>query len=1703
MVRFAFLTIITFAAFILPAKAQLEEDREGFPLGPVGGIAQQVTGSSLLRVTEVTAGGPGEAAGLQPGDFIYGANGEKLPPMGAVHTDGWRGAVSELGYAIERSEAAGGALTLQVLRAGAGNVSLSVNLPPQTAWRPSFPSGDTRMSAYFDKVCDDLHAKVTASASGDFGYETGYFGMILLGHANWNSNTGARNFRVSINKLRDHCVAHLNSLILAPAESTLDCTPLGIGLENWKIMTSSMFLGEYRRKTGDTSANAAVQRAALMVANRIQSYPQLDNAGVSHQKLGRMGHCGMVGDYPHAGLSGLNIMNAHAKVALGILKGAGADFTALSGTSGLTIDQKFQLSWTWLKSSTNTSGGNADGNIGYGGVQTDDFDSAARTSGSAAGYEIYRAAGGTAATTDDLDKLSRMKAYLPRNWPRHQHAHAYTTGGSAFSQMLLPFLTVREQQYFHENTRFLHTLTRNNTGEVLYFPGRALSGGDDKDKDRYIRAGLAWAIGNGTLPSFPAPPASRIYVRMNSPRNDWPQLAARRVRTDLNAVDLDLDVTNAQGTVITSGFTAAWTQVSGAAVNFTSTNTPDTRVVFPSCGDYRLRLTVTAGTYTVVEDYDIEVMTAVQPDLSATVVHQPVSRSGVPGGCADFTTAVSGGGPFLYEWKRNGVTVAAQSTPRLLLTNLSTGSAGTYQCTIHHPGGQVVTAQAALTINAAVSVVPGGLKREVWYNTEGVSVANLTGMATYPLCPDATGMVPEAESPQNLGVLYGQKLSGWLVPPVTGSYTFYMASDDEGELWLSTNATVASKVKILTMTPWTTFRKYSQAGASAAVTLTAGQRYYIEALMINGGGGDHLSIAWKKPGDAVPADGSSPIPGAYLEYEKVTVDPEFDGLVSRWSFDEGSGTIARDAMGTANDGTLTGPSWGTGRRGGGLVFDSNDKIVCSNAGSLGGLTPFTVAAWVKVNAGNNTEGIILQQRAANGFNGEYIFLVRTTGQAGIFCYGGGAEQFNISSAKTINDGLWHHVAAMRDAAGGARIYVDGQLDGSVTGTTVRNLDANISIGIGADIRDNNRSFRGVIDDVRIYNRDLTATQVFALASTGEWSTAPWTGDTTAGIGLDTKWAYHFGAAGSTVVGESIVAGVAGANPSAAGDFSITGVANVYNGDSNSLTSQTGTGSATVAKDFIYGGNPATITLQGLIPGRRYVATILSMGWEAAGGRQVTFTSGSDTTVVDQDQYGDNNGLRVTYAFTADAATRVITVAPIAATPTYTFHFYALALWQQPFTVTNTRDAGGGSLRQALADAAASPGKDNITFDPAELNGKTITLTSELTVSDTAGVTVDASSLVSGVAVSGGNASRIFSNGSGSSLTLRRLTLTGGNGAGTAANGYGGAVLNSSGTLTIDRCTLAGNRASLGGAVYSSTSSVNGQILSTAMLTHCTIFDNSADLAGGAVHNNNGQTTLLHCTVSCNSAPFGAGVSSFGDNLTRTAARYCIIAGNGVSDVDFYSAASNSFLSQGYNLIGRGNATGSFVVTGDSINHTSGSIKLSPPGAFGGPAWTMALLPGSPAREAAPGSPDKFDQRGFPVVGLPDIGAYEAGTFTNYNAWIYETLPATASVAQHGASMDFDSDGNTNEHEWIAQTNPANAGSAFVLSLFQDGSDLKIIFPTVTGRTYRLQQSTSLESNSWVDSGLPAKTGNNALQNFIVTPATGPARRFYRVAVSQP
>lgn len=163
-----------------------------------------------------------------------------------------------------------------------------------------------------------------------------------------------------------------------------------------------------------------------------------------------------------------------------------------------------------------------------------------------------------------------------------------------------------------------------------------------------------------------------------------------------------------------------------------------------------------------------------------------------------------------------------------------------------------------------VNVVKAALKREVWSNLAGGQGLNeLTGSLYFPQSPDITGYTQNFKAPTSFGDNYGQRLSGYVIPPETGDYTFWIASDDAGELSISTDSSPANKKRIATVNGSVGEENWTTQGnqQSAVIPLVAGQRYYIEALQKEGGGGDHLAVAWQGP-----SFGRTVISGNNLEY---------------------------------------------------------------------------------------------------------------------------------------------------------------------------------------------------------------------------------------------------------------------------------------------------------------------------------------------------------------------------------------------------------------------------------------------------------------------------------------------------------------------------------------------------------------------------------------------------------------------------------------------------------------------------------------------------------------------------------------------------------------------------------------------------------------------------------------------------------------------
>jgi parallel beta-helix repeat protein len=167
------------------------------------------------------------------------------------------------------------------------------------------------------------------------------------------------------------------------------------------------------------------------------------------------------------------------------------------------------------------------------------------------------------------------------------------------------------------------------------------------------------------------------------------------------------------------------------------------------------------------------------------------------------------------------------------------------------------------------AVLSGGLLREVWTNTSGNDVVQIPLQNN----PSATNEIRELEGPNNGGENYGARIRGFLIAPATGKYTFWIAADDSGEIWLSTTAQPADKVKIAYTLSWNNSRQWNKFAdqKSKEITLQAGQKYYLEILHKQGGGGGNLAVQWMLPDGKV----ESPIPASRLEPFTEIVDANY------------------------------------------------------------------------------------------------------------------------------------------------------------------------------------------------------------------------------------------------------------------------------------------------------------------------------------------------------------------------------------------------------------------------------------------------------------------------------------------------------------------------------------------------------------------------------------------------------------------------------------------------------------------------------------------------------------------------------------------------------------------------------------------------------------------------------------------------------------
>ncbi len=219
------------------------------------------------------------------------------------------------------------------------------------------------------------------------------------------------------------------------------------------------------------------------------------------------------------------------------------------------------------------------------------------------------------------------------------------------------------------------------------------------------------------------------------------------------------------------------------------------------------------------------------------------------------------------------------------------------------------------------------------------------------------------------------------------------------------------------------------------------------------------------------------VTAGWFGYPKLKHYTAVPNLVGWWKLDDGGGTVASDSSHAfqGNAGKLVGkPKWAKGRNGGALQFNGNQYVSLGNI-LQGSYPEISIACWVKHDRSgwqNIVERSVWDNPDGIGLLMDYNGTSVTFGHYGIV---------GASSKVNVQDDQWHHVAGTMLQSGSDyvySIYVDGKLDNTATNSTGLTATKH-GWAIGARY-DGTWGYRGLIEDVRIYDRALSAPEIQAI-----------------------------------------------------------------------------------------------------------------------------------------------------------------------------------------------------------------------------------------------------------------------------------------------------------------------------------------------------------------------------------------------------------------------------------------------------------------------------------------------------------------------------------------------------------------------------------------------------------------------------------------------
>jgi len=273
---------------------------------------------------------------------------------------------------------------------------------------------------------------------------------------------------------------------------------------------------------------------------------------------------------------------------------------------------------------------------------------------------------------------------------------------------------------------------------------------------------------------------------------------------------------------------------------------------------------------------------------------------------------------------------------------------------------------------------------------------------------------------------------------------------------------------------------------------------------------------------------------------------------------------------------------------------------------------------------------------------------------------------NTTYVATVYGVAWSDAGARNadfsGTAGGGPVNVNLNSYGSTNGIIVRYRYT--TDGAGAPVTLNyiqSAGSAGSFHTAAFSNRE-------AAPGTGPnpWSTAAWNDNATSGVNEGANYeythAYNLNSASNALVNGVTFLGRTGGNgvnPPGPVNFAMAGFGTGFANDANNVVNDGG--SRTLANDFLYNGFPGALTLTGLTPGTEYQLTLFTVGWDDTPIRVTSYVGYHQTgAVYSQNIYGNNNGMRVNYVYTAPASGSItITTNPLSVAEG-SMHLYAFA-----------------------------------------------------------------------------------------------------------------------------------------------------------------------------------------------------------------------------------------------------------------------------------------------------------------------------------------------------------------------------------------------------------------------------------------------------------